>query len=234
MAGNFENSASVILKNVRLDFFDLFTPGAPMAEKDKTDPKKWKYKVKAIIEAGSPALQVASAAMLDAATKLWGAANAANVIRSITANSKAVRNGNDVLMQDGSVNPAYKDMYFVSASNASKPQVVGPKLFNGKFVIITPQGRGLVDGLDVTEQLGYDLKAPYRGCYVNVKMQFVAGKSFKPPSGEVLPNQVFGRLEAVQFVRDGEAFGAGPTSAEGFGEEAVETSGATADAASLF
>lgn len=234
MAGNFENSASVILKNVRLDFFDLFTPGAPMAEKDKADPKKWKYKLKAIIDADSAALDVARIAMLDAATKLWGAANAANVVRSITANSKAVRNGNDVLMQDGSVNPAYKDKFFVSASNASKPQVVAQKLHNGKFVIITQQGRGLVDGMDVTDELGYAITVPYRGCVVNVKLQFVAGKSFKTPNGEVLPNQVFSRLEAVQFVRDGESFGAGPTSAEGFGDEAVETSAATADASSLF
>lgn len=232
MAGNFENSASVILKNVRLDFFDLFTPGAPMSEKDKADPKKWKYKVKAIIETGSPALQLASGAMLEAATKLWGAANAANVVRSITANSKAVRNGNDVLMGDGSVNPAYKDKFFVSASNASKPQVIAQKLHNGKFVTITQQGRGMVDGLDVTDELGYAITVPYRGCYVNLKMQFVAGKSFKPPSGEVLPNQVFGRLEAVQFVRDGEAFGAGPTSAEGFGDEEVESTGT--NAAELF
>lgn len=36
-----------------------------------------------------------------------------------------------------------------------------------------------------------------------------------------MPNQVYAKLIAVQFLRDGEAFGAGPTSAEGFGEEEV-------------
>ena len=32
---------------------------------------------------------------------------------------------------------------------------------------------------------GYVLKAPYRGCYVNLKVTFVAGKAFKAQSGEI-------------------------------------------------
>ena len=90
---NFANSKSVVLKNVRLDFFDIFKPGAPMAEKDKGDPKKWKYKVKAIIEKDSEAATAAKAAMGEAARALWGD-NAKNVVPMITANSKALRDGN--------------------------------------------------------------------------------------------------------------------------------------------
>ena len=90
---------------------------------------------------------------------------------------------------------------------------------------ITESGRGLVDGMDVTDQLGYEVKVPYRGCYVNAKVEFVAGKSFKGSDGQIIPNQVFARIIAIQFVKDGEAFGSGPTSAEGFDEEEVETAG---------
>ena len=37
------------------------------------------------------------------------------------------------------------------------------------------------------------------------------------------------KFEAIQFLRDGEAFGAGPTSAEGFDDEEVEASTADGD-----
>ena len=133
------------------------------------------------------------------------------------------------MLDDGSINPAFKDMFFVSASNKSRPQVVAQKRHNGQFVTITEAGRGLCAGIDVTDALGYPITVPYSGCYVNLKVQFTAGKA--DPSKN-LPNQVFAKLEAVQFLRDGEAFGAGPTSAEGFGDE--EVSQETVDANELF
>ena len=131
-------------------------------------------------------------------------------------------------LSDGSVREAYKDKLYISTSNKMKPQVVGPKKHNGKFVTITEDGRGMVDGVDVTDQLGWEVKVPYRGCYCNIKVQFVAGKSFKGGNGEIIPNQVYAKIEAVQFAQDGEAFGSGPTSADGFDEEEVAetTSGA--------
>lgn len=228
MASNFASSKPVILKNVRLQWADIFQPASGEIAGKKTEPK---YKVVALFAKDSEAMAVGRAALLEAATALWGA-NAANVVAQISANSKAIRDGNSKLQDDGSVRAEFKDMFFISASNKQKPQIVGPKQFNGKFVTITEQGRGEVNGLDVTDQLGYVLKAPYRGCYVNLKVQFVAGKSFKAGSGELIPNQVYAKLEAIQFVRDGEPFGAGPTSAEGFGEEDVDE--ATVDANALF
>ena len=80
--------------------------------------------------------------------------------------------------------------------------------------------------MDVTDQLGYEVKVPYRGCYVNAKVEFVAGKSFKGSDGQIIPNQVFARIIAIQFVKDGEAFGSGPTNAEGFDDEEVESAAA--------
>ncbi len=219
---NFASSKSVILKNVRLQWADIFTAKAGEVNGKATEPK---FKVVALFEPNSEAATAAKAGLLEAATALWGD-NARNVVQNISQNSKAVRNGNSKINDDGSVREEFKDMFFISASNKTKPQIVGPKKHGGKFVTITEQGRGLVDGLDVTADLGWPITVPYRGCYVNLKVQFVAGKAFKAASGEMSPNQVYAKLEAVQFVRDGEAFGSGPTSAEGFGEEEVETSGA--------
>ncbi|WP_315127320.1 ssDNA-binding protein [Comamonas antarctica] len=228
MASNFASSPSVILKGLRLQWGDLFTAASGEVNGKPTTPK---FKAVGLMEPNSEAFNLAKNSMLAAARELWGP-NAESVVAAIATNSKALRNGNGKLLDDGSVNPQFKDLFFISASNKSKPQIVAPRLHNGKFVVITEDGRGMVDGIDVTNELGYVLKAPYRGCYVNMKVQFVAGKSFKAPSGEMLPNQVYAKLEAVQFLRDGEAFGAGPTSAEGFGDE--EVSQETVDANSLF
>lgn len=218
---NFSSSKSVILKGVRLTWLDAFKPGEGM----NGGPPK--YKVSALIIPGSENATLAKNAMVEAAKGLW-AANAINVIQSMAANNKALRNGNDKLNEDGSVREAYKDMLFISASNKMKPQVVGPKKHNGNFVTITEEGRGMVNGIDVTDQLGWEVKVPYRGCYCNIKVQFVAGKSFKGGNGEIIPNQVYAKIEAIQFVADGEAFGSGPTSADGFGEEEVEETSAGA------
>lgn len=228
MAGNFAYGKAVILKNVRLQWGDIFEAKAGEINGKKTEPK---FKTVGLFEPTSETATVARAALLAVATELWGA-NATSVVTNISANSKAVRNGNSKIDDSGNVKPEFKDMLFVSASNKQRPQIIAPRRHNEKFVIITPEGRGLVDGVDVTDQLGYKLTAPYRGCYVNLKVQFVAGKAFKAPSGEMVPNQVYARLEAVQFVRDGEAFGAGPTSAEGFDDEDVSES--TVDANALF
>ena len=218
---NFASAKSVILKHVRMTWLDVFKPGKGM---NGGAPK---YKVSALIEPNSENATLAKNAMIEAAKGLW-AGNAINVIQSMAANNKAVRNGNDKLNDDGSVHEAYKDKLYISTSNKMKPQVVGPKKFNGKFVTITEDGRGMVDGVDVTDQLGWAVKVPYCGCYCNIKVQFVAGKSFKGDNGEIIPNQVYAKIEAVQFAQDGEAFGSGPTSADGFDEEEVAetTSGA--------
>jgi len=219
---NFANSESIILKGVRALWLDVFKPGEGM---DGGAPK---YKVSALVAPGSENEKLVKQMMVQAAKKLWPE-NAVAVIQSMTANSKCLRDGNGKLNDDGSVRPEYKDMLFISSSNKSKPQVVGPKKHNGKFVTILESGRGMVDGVDVTEQLGYELKAPYKGCFINLKIQCVAGKQFKGVDGKIIPNQVFARVEAVQFASDGEAFGAGPTSAEGFGEEDVAEASESGD-----
>ncbi len=208
---NFADSLPIVLKNVRLDYFDVFTAAEPQEEKDKANPKKWKFKVKAIIDPASDAANLAKAAMISAAKELWGD-NHLNVIRALPANSKALRKGEDNLGTDGSIRAGYEGMLYISASNVMKPQVIGPLKHNGKFVNVTADARAFIEGVEISPP-PYPIVAPYRGCYVNLKVQFVAGKA-DPQRG--MPNQVYCKLLAMQFVRDGEAFGNGPTTAEGF------------------
>lgn len=215
---NFASSKSVILKNVRLDWFDLYRTAKDQAGRDTG-----KYKVKGIIEPGSEAETAAKKAMSEAAVALWGA-NAANVVANIPANNKGLRPGNSQIATDGSIKAEYRDKIIISASNRSKPTIVGPAKHNGKFVQILEDGSAMIDGQLVVPP--YKITPLYRGCYVNLKVQFVAGKATKGSNGETIPNQVYAKIEAVQFVRDGEAFGTGPTSADGFDDEATESNGA--------
>lgn len=213
---NFHSSQSVILKDVRLAWADIFQPGEGM----NGGPPK--FKVTGLFRPDSEAAKIAKAAMVEAARGLWGD-NAPNVIRSMAANSKAIRNGNDKMDDKGNVREEYKDMLFVSASNKSKPLVVGPKRIDGKFVHIMEDGSCQIDGMPV--QAPYKITVPYRGCYVNLKVQMIAGKQFTGTDKQIVPNQVYAKIEAIQFLRDGEAFGAGPSSAEGFDDEDVESGG---------
>ena len=212
---NFHSSKSVILKNVRLTWMDIFTPGEGMND----GPPK--FKVSAIMEPGSEAFKVGKEAMLEAAKGLWGG-NAISVVKSMAKNSKALRNGNDKLNDDGSIRAEYADMMFISCSNKMKPQIVGPKRINGAFVDILENGGCSIQGRVVEPP--YPITVPYRGCYVNLKVQMVAGKAFKGSKGELVPNQVYAKLEAVQFVKEGIAFGSGPNSADGFDDEDVPES----------
>lgn len=216
---NFASSKSFILKDVRLQWADIYTARAGEVGGKKTEPK---FKVVALFKPDSEAAKVAKAGLLEAATALWGA-NAVNVVQNISANSKFIRNGNSKIDDAGAVKEQFKDMLFVSASNKTKPQIVGPAKHNGKFVQINEDGTCSQDGMLITPP--YPIVVPYRGCYVNLKIQAVAGKAFKAASGEQIPNQVYAKLEAIQFLRDGEAFGAGPTSAEGFDDEEIEGAG---------
>lgn len=230
MASNFAYGKSVFMNNVRLQWADIFTPGNAMEEGGAP-----KYKAVGLFPRDSANVAVAKEAMLAVARELWGA-NAETVMQNITANSKAVRDGNSKIDDGGNIKPEFKDMLFISCANKAKPRVVAPRKHNGQFVFITEDGRGVLgDGSDVTDQLGYVLKAPYRGCYVNLKVQFIAGKAFTVKEGgqtKTIPNQVYARLEAIQFVRDGDPFGPANTSAEGFGEEEVDME--TVDANALF
>lgn len=221
MSNNFENSESVILRNVRLDYFDLFKP-APSQEPSKKDNRDHdRYRARGIFEKGTEAYSQAIKGLMDAATKMWGA-NAKQMLDSIPGNSKAVRNGNTNLDKSGNIRPEYAGKFFIQTSNKAQPQIVAQARHEGKFVTIGEDGRGYIDGKP-RDDIPFKITKPYRGCYVDLKVTFVAGKAQTLQNGQKLPNQVYAQIEAVKFVRDGEAFGRGATSAEGFEDEDVSS-----------
>jgi len=188
----------VILKQCRLSYPDLWKPGKPMNEGDKP-----KYGAQFIFDADSEAGKIAQQALKDAAQETFGA-NWQAIVAEMDKTKKCVRRGDSNLTKDGAVRDGYAGKLYVVARNAAKPLIIGPKKgADGQFPVLTEEGG-----------------KPYGGCYVNVKVDIKAMKA-----KEKIPNQIYATLLTVQFVADGEAFGAAPGTAEGFDD--VE--GATAD-----
>lgn len=181
--------AVVILKNVRLSYPDLWKPGKPMNEGDTP-----KYGGQFIFDKDSDAAAAAKKAMTEAAQEVFGA-NWQAIVGAMEKSKKCVRNGNDNLNKDGAIRDGYVDKLYLVARNKAKPLIIGPRRgANGEFPVLTEEGG-----------------KPYGGCYVNVKVDIRAMKA-----KDRIPNQIYATLLTVQFVADGESFGAAPGTPEGF------------------
>jgi hypothetical protein len=179
----------VILKDVRLSYPDLWKPGKPMKPTDTP-----KYGGQFIFKPDSEAATVAKGALVQTAQEVFGA-NWQAMVGAMEKTKKCVRKGDENLTKDGAIRDGYGGMLYLVARNKAKPLVIGPRKGpDGQFPVLTEN-----DG------------KPYGGCYVNVKIDIKAMKSF-----EQVPNQVYATLLTVQFLRDGEAFGAAPGTSEGF------------------
>jgi hypothetical protein len=160
----------------------------------------------------SDAAKVAKDALTQAAQETFGA-NWQAIVGAMEKTKKCVRRGDDNLTKDGAVRDGYGGKLYLVARNKAKPLLIGPrKGADGQFPVLTE-----ADG------------KPYGGCYVNVKVDIKAMKA-----KDRIPNQIYATLLTVQFVADGEAFGAAPGTSEGFDEvEGAEVIGAS-DASDLF
>lgn len=178
------------LKSVRLSFPDIWRPGKPQNEGDTP-----KYGGQFIIEPGSENEKIAKEAMMAAATEAFGV-NWAAIVKAMEKSKKCLRIGNDNLDKEGNIRDGYIDKIYIVARNKAKPAIVAAKAKNadGSWNYLTE-----ADG------------KPYGGCFVNAKINIKAMKA-----KDKIPNQIYATLEAIQFVRDGDAFGAGPGTAEGF------------------
>lgn len=202
-------SKDVILKNVRLYWGDLWKPAVPGSQaKDKTP----KYGATVILENGSDNHKAMTAAILEVARAEWGE-HAMTVLQAMEASKKCLRKGDNYLTKEGAVRPEFVGKWYVVARNKQRPAVVAHRMLNGKFIDLDEAGRPTIDGMPPTVDLPFGVKAPYNGCYINLKLQVYSMKA----KGEV-PNSVNGSLMAVQFAGDGPAFGSAPGTAEGFGD----------------
>lgn len=181
--------AIVILKNVRLSYPDLWKPGKPMNEGDTP-----KFGGQFIFGPDSDAAKVAKAALQAAAQDTFGA-NWQAIVGSMEKSKKCLRKGDENLTKDGAVRDGYAGNLYLVARNKTKPLIIGPKK----------------DASGVFPTLTEDDGKPYGGCFVNVKVDVRAMKA-----KDRIPNQIYATLLTVQFVADGEAFGAAPGTAEGF------------------
>jgi len=96
-------------------------------------------------------------------------------------------NGDNKKKEDGSVREGYEGMFYLSASNEKRTAVANRN------------GAAVLEGQPET---------PYGGCFVNGTITLWAQNH--PKGGK----RINANLRGVQFVRDGEAFGAAPVSAE--------------------
>jgi len=212
----------VILPEVRLAFFHGWRPSS---DRTGSDGKaiKGKFGAQGIWAPGSKADQIARAAFMEAAAGKWGQ-NAGNVAASLSKDKKCIRVGNQMLNKDGSIRDGYADMLYVASYAQGAPAIAAHKLHNGLPVLIGENGRGYQERqvnsnqppqlVDVTDELAFKIIKPYAGCIVNLKIDIYAMDS-APPQGKSINCS----LLAVQFVRDGKAFGAGgPGTADGFGD----------------
>ncbi len=194
--------AIIILKNVRLSFPDLHKPGKPLNDGDTP-----KYGAQFIFDSDSAAAKDAKDALTAAAKECFGE-NWAAIVGAMEKSKKCLRKGDDNLTKDGAVRDGYAGKLYLVARNKAKPLLIGGrKDASGNFPVLT-------------EESG----KPYGGCYVNVKVDVKAMKA-----KDRIPNQIYASLLTVQFVSDGEAFGAAPGTAEGFDDVEGAPELATAD-----
>jgi hypothetical protein len=177
----------IILKDVRLSYPDLFKPGRP--PKDKPN-EAGKYGAHAIFAPDSPNAKLVKDAIFAEAQRVFGA-NWQTILGSLTKDKKCLRDGNQNLTGDGNIRDGYAGMLYVVSKNKLKPIIIDRN----------PQ-------VHLNEASG----KPYGGCYVNMKIDVYAMDG----SAKGFGKSVNASLLAVQFLRDGDAFGGSMPNAEGF------------------
>lgn len=179
----------VILKNVRCSFPKYWTPEAATA-----DGKK-KYGGSFLIDPntadGKRNIKACNAAIQDVAdeNRVWKG----KIPKIRDPKRMAFIEGDEcVSATTGEPYNGYEGMWVVKASNAKRFPVVD------------------ADKTPLTEEDG----KPYAGCFVNAVVRFYAVTD-KEKGGHGL----FASLEAVQFKKDGEAFGAEPVDPDDYFDE---------------
>lgn len=181
----------IFVNDVRLSFPDLRTRGRPA--KDKPN-EPGKYGCQGIFAKESPAHVALRNAVITVAKEKWGD-KWQNIVGSLPNDKKCLRDGNKNLDAKGNIRPEYEGMMYVKASNNSEVPLIAAKAkkADGSWNLL-PASSG----------------KPYGGCYVNLKIDVYASTKHG--------NAVHATLQAVQFVRDGDAFAGAPATADGFGD----------------
>lgn len=188
-----EVDGRVTLIGVRLSFADIWRPKSIKRNDGTESPPKFSGNFlidKTLAEKGElkgkykgktmPIMAALKAAKTDALAKKMGVEKAKTI--KVKAQNYAVKDGNEE-NYDG-----YDNQWYVSSNNSKQPGIVGK------------------DKRKLTEADGI----PYAGCYVNAVVSLWCQLPGQTPNGDPKPLGVFASLEAIQFVRDGDRFGAAP------------------------
>lgn len=183
----------IFVNDVRLSFPDLRKRGLP--PKDKPN-EPGKYGCQGIFAPESPAHIAVRDAVIAVAKAQWPE-NWQAIVGAMSNDKKCLRKGDMNLDGKGQVRDGYAGMLYVKASNQNEVPLIDKiaKKPDGSWNIL-PASSG----------------KPYGGCFVNLKIDVYASTKHG--------NAVHATLQAVQFVRDGEAFGGAPATADGFGDVA--------------
>lgn len=169
----------VILKNVRLIFADLHEARQFQGTGDFT------YNATVVIDPVKQADQIKlmESTILKAAQEVWK--------NKAEATLKALKAADKLCIHDGNAkaeDEKFEGMFYVSARNKVKPKVVDHD-----------------PNKDLTAADG----RPYRGCYVNIKLDVWA-------QDNGFGKRINAKLIAVQFNADGDAYAGAPPTVDGF------------------
>ena len=182
----------VKLEGVRLGFPSLWQPQKVQRKDDSGEQSESRAKFQAefLIPKGSDLTGVTAGKRMPIMKALEAARHSALVKKLGEQNAGKMKiKAANYCVKDGDEETydSHQGHWFVRSRNVRRPKVVGR------------------DKRDLSEADGII----YSGCYVNAVVTLwyqAAGKRDDNP----VPHGVYGSLEAVQFVRDGEAFGAPP------------------------
>lgn len=208
MSSNATTSQKITLHNVRLSFARLFTPKA------FREGQKERFEGSFLLDPSSPVHQkdiknIQAAALGVIKAKFNGKIPKGLDLCFGYADGDPITVGPNKYTNKPKEYDGYEGMVFLSSANTTAPKVVlgqrDPQ--TGKF-----------------EQVSEESGIVYSGCYVNATITLWA-------QDNEYGKRVNANLRAVQFVRDGEAFGVAPVNAdEEFDEVEVDDSdGADAD-----
>lgn len=184
-------SDKIQLKNVRLSFARLFTPKA--FREGQTE----RYEGSFIIDPSDEAHQAQVVTLREAALGVIKAKFNGKVPKGLDlcfgyADGDPIAIGPNKYVNKPKEYDGYEGMIFLASSNTTKPKVVNRQRDpeTGRFEQIS-EASGIV----------------YSGCYVNATITLWA-------QDNEYGKRVNANLRAVQFVRDGEAFGVAPVNAD--------------------
>lgn len=188
---NGTTSDKISLKNVRLSFARLFKPKA--FREGQTE----RYEGSFLLDPSDKVNQAAMDTICEAALAVIKAKFNGKVPKGLDlcfgyADGDPIVVGPNKYTNKPKEYDGYEGMFYLSSSNTSKPRVVMPQRDpkTGKFEEIE-ESSGIV----------------YSGCYVNATITLWA-------QDNEYGKRVNANLRAVQFLRDGEAFGVAPVNAD--------------------